>query len=240
MLKTVSDSLLSIVYPQECHVCGNSVENSRFGVACSDCWSQTKLFSGGESICFKCGKLQSLKTAEEETFCRECDDHYYDSARAAGVYEGALAGSILHLKREPYISSHLRGIVEESFFRSSFLNADRIIPVPLSKRRLFERGYNQAGLLAKILSDKTGIVLDQASFIRTKHAAVHRAGMDRRGRELSVERSFDVSRKAFIKDKTILLIDDVLTSGATASICAKTLKRYGARKVFVFTAARTT
>ncbi len=238
MLKTISDSLLTIAYPQECNVCGNSVENTRYGIACCECWTQTKLFSGEETLCFKCGRLQSLKPALSKTYCWECDDHDYDRARAAGVYEIALSCSILHLKREPFIAKHLEDIFIESFSRSSFHDADRIIPVPLSKHRFLERGYNQASLLAKLLSNETGIKLDEGSFVRTKHAKIHRAGMDRKGRELSVERSFEVSRKKFIKDETILLVDDVLTSGATVSICAKILKRNGARKVYVFTAAR--
>lgn len=238
MLKMISDSLLTIAYPQECKVCGNSVENARYGIACYECWTQTKLFSGDETLCFKCGKLQSLKPSPSKTFCWECDDHYYDRARAVGAYELALSTSILHLKREPFIAKHLREIFIESFSRSSFQDAGRIIPIPLSKRRLFERGYNQAGILAKLLSDETGIILDEGSFIRTKHAKIHRAGMDRKGRKLSVDRSFEVSRKKFIKDEIILLVDDVLTSGATVSTCAKVLKKNGARKVYVFTAAR--
>ncbi|MCB1023529.1 MAG: ComF family protein [Acidobacteria bacterium] len=237
MLEHISDPLLSLAYPQACSICGESVENSRFGNACGECWARTRLFTGEETICSKCGRLQSLKTGPE-SFCRECDDHFYDKARAAGIYELALSASVLSLKQKPYISKHLRSIFLESFLRSPFYDSTKVIPVPLSKRRLLTRGFNQAGLLAKLLARETGIRLDEASFIRSKHARIHRAGMDRKGRELSVARSFEVVRKGFIASEVILLVDDVITSGATASACAKVLKRNGAKKVYVFAAAR--
>ncbi|NNE97478.1 MAG: ComF family protein [Pyrinomonadaceae bacterium] len=108
----------------------------------------------------------------------------------------------------------------------------------MSKKRLLARGFNQAELLAEIVSKHLQVQIDTRSLIRSKHAKVHRAGMDRRGRELSVKRSFEVKRVNKIKGKNILLIDDVLTSGATVSSCASVLKKSGAENVYVLTAAR--
>ena len=73
---------------------------------------------------------------------------------------------------------------------------------------------------------------------RTIHTPMHRAGMDAKGRALTVEKAFAVTRPKLIAGKNILLVDDVLTSGATISACAKILKKNGARKVFVLTVAR--
>ncbi len=238
MLEKVYNSLLSLTFPQECLVCGKIVESFADGFACSACWKQTRLFNENQAICDKCGKLHTETPPKNKTFCRRCDKDFYDRARASGIYEYGLSATILKLKREPYIAQLPKKIFADSLKKTSFSNLTRIIPVPLAKERVIERGFNQAGILAKIVSKETGIVLDEASLVRTKHSRVRRAGMDRRGRELSVEKSFEVKRKRLIANQHVLLIDDVFASGATVSACAKTLKKNGANKVFVFTLAR--
>lgn len=239
MLQKFRDSILTLTYPQSCNICEKSVENSSDGVVCHNCWEETQIFRGVETLCRKCGRFLSDKPTNFKTFCYRCDEHFYDAARAVGKYEKALSASILNLKREPFVAERLKNLFIKAFYKTSFQNATRIIPVPLSKRRFLERGFNQASVLAEILARKTGIILDEHSLIRTKHTPVHRAGMDKKGREMSVEKTFEVRREKLIKDEKILLVDDVFTSGATVSICAKTLKKSGADKVYVFTIART-
>ena len=238
MLTKVLDSLLTVFYPQACQNCGASVENYEFGAACQNCWQKTRIFTGRETVCYKCHKFQSEKESNFQTFCHQCDTHFYEQARAAGLYENALQVSILNLKREPFVSKHLRKIFISAFEISDFQDADLIIPIPLSKKRLLERGFNQAAVLAKILSNETKIKLDEQTLVRTIHTPMHRAGMDTKARELTVKNAFEVTRPKIIKDKKMLLIDDVFTSGATASACAKILKKSGAEKVYVLTLAR--
>lgn len=238
MLTKVLDSLLTVFYPQSCQNCGASVEKFEFGTACQKCWNQTRFFSGKETACYKCSKFLSDKEIEFQTFCHQCDGHFYEQARAAGLYENALQSSILNLKIEPFVSKKLREVFVSAFKRLDFHDADLIVPIPLSKKRLLERGFNQADVLAKILSDETKIKLDEKSLARKIHTPMHRAGMDNKARELTVKNAFEVTRPNLIKDKKILLVDDVFTSGATASACAKVLKKSGAEKVYVLTLAR--
>ncbi len=238
MLKKILDSLLTVFYPQACQSCGASVESYDFGAACRKCWNTTRLFTGRETVCHKCNKFQSEKETDFQIFCHQCDAHFYEQNRSAGLYENALQVSVLNLKREDFVSKKLRKTFIEAFEKSDFQDADLIIPIPLSKKRLLERGFNQASVLAKILSDETKIKLDESSLIRTIHTPIHRAGMDDKARELTVKNAFEVKRANFIKDKKILLTDDVFTSGATASACAKVLKKSGAEKVYVLTLAR--
>lgn len=238
MLTKVLDSLLTVFYPQSCQNCGASVENFESGTACQKCWNQTRIFSGKETACHKCSKFLSDKETDFQTFCHQCDDHFYEQARAAGLYENALQSSILNLKIEPFVSKKLREAFISAFERSDFQDAELIIPIPLSKKRLLERGFNQAAILAKILSDETKIKLDEQSFVRKIHTPIHRAGMDNKARELTVKNAFEITRPNLIKEKKILLVDDVFTSGATASACAKILKKSGAEKVYVLTLAR--
>lgn len=177
-------------------------------------------------------------TAEFQTFCHVCDEHFYDSACAVGLYENALAASILNLKREPFVARRLKDLFISAFEKTPFYDADIIIPVPLSKKRFLERGFNQAEVLAEIIALKSGLKLDKQSLARKLHTPMHRAAMDRKARELTVQNAFEVVRPKLIENQKILLIDDVFTSGATASYCAKVLKKKGADKVYVFTIAR--
>ena len=229
MLTKVLDSLLTVFYPQACQTCGASVENFESGTACQKCWERTRFFSGKETACFKCSKFLSDKETDFQTFCHQCDAHFY---------ENALQSSVLNLKREPFVSKKLREFFISAFEKSEFQDADLIIPIPLSEKRLLERGFNQAAVLAKILSGETKIKLDEQSLVRKIHTPIHRAGMDNKARELTVKNAFEVKRANFIKARKILLIDDVFTSGATASACAKVLKKAGAEKVYVLTLAR--
>jgi competence protein ComFC len=238
MLHKIYDSCLALVYPQACLICENSVENSADGIACEACWKATRIFSGAETLCYKCGAFLREKPTDFQTFCRACDEHFYDSARAVGIYEHALAASILHLKTEPFVAKNLQKLFVSAFENSIFQDATRIVPVPLSKKRNLERGFNQAAVLARILARRTKIILDEKSLARTIHTPIHRAAMDRKAREMTVKNAFDVQRPKLIENENILLIDDVFTSGATVSNCAKALKKKGAGKVYVLTVAR--
>lgn len=238
MFNQIFNSLLSLAYPQVCHLCENSVENYSGGVSCRTCWEGTQVFSGKENLCEKCGAYLNESEAKVITFCHRCDEHFYDAARAAGIYENALAASIVHLKREPFVAKELRNLFISAFYNSPFCDADLLVPVPLSKMRFLERGFNQAGILADILKKETKINADDKSLVRKIHTPMHRVAMDEKAREMTVVNAFEVSRKEFIKNKTILLVDDVYTSGATVSNCAKVLKEKGASKVYVLTIAR--
>jgi ComF family protein len=103
---------------------------------------------------------------------------------------------------------------------------------------MLERGFNQAQVLAEMLGRHFGISVDSFSLARSKHSPIHRVGMDEKARELSVKDAFSVVRPKLIKGQKILLIDDVLTTGATVSYCAKALKKAGAAEVNVLTLAR--
>ena len=238
MFQKVCDSLLTLAYPQICLACSRSVENSADGVVCRKCWQKTRVFSGNETLCAKCSAFLQEKSSPHETFCHRCDEDFYDAARSVGLYENALAASIIHLKREPFVCKTLKNLFISAFADAPFHDSTVIIPVPLSKTRYLERGFNQAEILAGILAKEFRLKVDRQSLARTIHTPVHRAAMDRRARELTVENAFEAARPKLLKGEKVLLVDDVFTSGATASFCAKALKKKGADKVYVFTIAR--
>jgi competence protein ComFC len=238
MLQALADSLLSIVYPQVCRVCKHGVEKHFDGVACSACWDATTIFNGSETLCSKCGAFLDPFGGPAETLCQTCGDHAYDTAAAVGIYEKALVASILHLKKEPFVSKRLRNLLLRSFQNGGLVASTVVIPVPLSRKRLHERGFNQAEVIGRILAKEFGVRLDSASLARTTHTPVHRAAMDRKAREATVSKAFEVVRPKLVEGERILLVDDVLTSGSTASQCAAVLKKNGAEWVGVLTLAR--
>ncbi len=238
MFKGLKNSLLSIIYPQECRVCSSQVENADDGISCIKCWEQTSFFDGSEMLCDKCGAFFGDKAAPVAVFCHRCDDHFYDKAAAIGVYENGLAATVIALKAEPVLPKRLQDLISKAVERNGFSKADLIVPIPLSKQRRLERGFNQAEVIAREISRSTDIAVDSASLSRKTHTPVHRVGMDKRARELTVQNAFEVLRPKLIAGKKILLVDDVFTSGATASYCAKALKKNGATEVNILTLAR--
>jgi len=237
----VFDSVLALVYPQPCAVCGRSVESRHDGVACSQCWDTTRLFQESDTLCWKCGRLSQVKapTANRNTIrCGDCDEDAFTVARACGSYEGALRAAILELKRQPHVARRLALLMCELLQREPLNTADVIVAVPLHPDRECERGFNQALVLARELSRLTGLPIDEHSVIRRLHTGRHRAGMDAKARRKSVADAFAVSHGDLIVGKRVLLVDDVFTTGATVSACALAVNQAGANAVFVFTIAR--
>ena len=238
MFSVLKDALFSVTLPKECGSCGGPVDKAAGSPACSDCWASTKIFSGEEMLCIKCGAFFDDDAAAQPISCPFCEDQKYDRAIACGVYKNALAASVVSLKTTPKISNRLRSLIESAVVYRELSPFDLIIPIPLSAARRTERGFNQAEVIARIISKISSVPVDAGSLRRRRHTAIHRVGMDRRARELSVENAFEVTRPKLVKGCRALLVDDVLTSGSTASACAAVLKKTGAVRVEVFTLAR--
>lgn len=187
-------------------------------------------------LCDKCGAYFGENAAPARVFCRKCDEYFFDRAFALGIYEKALATSIISLKNSPHLPTRISQLIQNRLY--DLESVDIIMPIPLSKGRQLERGFNQAEIVARTIGEIVGKPVDSKSLERHLHTHIHRMGMDQKARELSVRNAFSVTRPRLIKDKTVLLVDDVLTSGATASFCARALKKNGASRVIVFTLAR--
>ncbi|HMO81906.1 MAG TPA: ComF family protein [Pyrinomonadaceae bacterium] len=238
MLQLLTDPLLSLVFPQQCSLCPSIVDRTEDGIVCSACWSTAKTFTGLETICVKCGAFLSSSEPLFDVFCHACSDHFYETARAVAPYEGAFAKTILHLKNRPVLPARVADLVAWHFREHFIDETTLIVPVPLSRQRMRERGFNQAEVIAKALAARTSLPTDGLSLIRRSHTAMHRAGMDTKARQMSVKNAFEIKRPRRVAGHSILLVDDVLTSGATASACAKALKQKGADRVNVLTLAR--
>lgn len=241
-VNTLCDAALALAYPQACAACGvRHVEARSDAPACAECWRATRVFEGVETLCWKCGALARGDVPEwkrEEVRCRRCEAEEFTAARACGLYEGALRAAVLSLKREPFVSARLAGLLASACRRGPLERATLVVPVPLHAERERERGFNQAAVLGRALSKRAGLRLDEWSLARVAHTARHRAGMDARGRRETVKGAFEVVRPRLVRGERVLLVDDVFTTGATASACAAALTSAGAREVYVLTLAR--
>jgi ComF family protein len=247
-LRNIRDGLLGLAYPEQCRVCGGAVQSWDDGIACAECWddaSVTDLWIG--SLCSKCGVAVSRATGDtppttpdaDARLCGMCATLPFTSARACGVYSGALEASVHSLKVTPHISPRLREIIFRAVSNHRpALTAQVVIPVPLHHLRERERGFNQAAIIARLISRGFRIHLDDRSLVRTKPTERHRAGMDAADRAQSVERAFEVVRPRLIKGVSVLLVDDVYTTGSTICAASRSLIEAGARQVTVLTIAR--
>ncbi|RIJ93546.1 MAG: hypothetical protein DCC44_06610 [Acidobacteria bacterium] len=238
LLRSAVEPIISVILPEQCRVCLARECDLAGGVVCEHCWQDVQVFTSETPLCEKCGIPLGAPSRTAKPVCGQCDKWSFDRAFACGVYHGALASTIIALKERPLVSARMVQLIQSTLEREHDRTFDIVIPVPLSKRRELERGFNQAEMIAGVVSRYLKIPLLDSALHRTVHTPVHRAGMDDRARELTVEKAFSVSNADSIRGKNILLVDDVLTSGATADACAAVLKKNGASSVIVFTVAR--
>jgi ComF family protein len=162
----------------------------------------------------------------------------FTAARACGLYEGALRASIIELKRQPHLPRNLACLMSDLCGRAPLNQATMILAVPLHPQRERERGFNQAAVLAAALAKIVELPVPDQVLTRTEQTARHRAGMDAQSRRESVADAFAVIEPRIVAGESILLVDDVFTTGATVSACAGALREAGAKEVFVLTIAR--
>ena len=121
---------------------------------------------------------------------------------------------------------------------SSTYEVELVISVPLHKKRLWERGYNQSEIIAKKISKRYGLPFSSTNLIKTKHTSSQMT-LSKKLRLNNLADSFSVRNATAVKDKKILLVDDVMTTGATLNTCAGELLKAGAKEIFAFTLAKT-
>lgn len=162
----------------------------------------------------------------------------YATARSAFQYDEASRPMILafkhggHTDRVDFFAAQLHRAG-----RVALSEADLIMPVPLHRLRLLQRRFNQSALLARALSKRCGVPVDPHTLLRIRRTP-SQGGLSAKGRRRNVQGAFTVSDKTHIKGQRIVLIDDVMTTGATLESCARTLKRAGAARVDVLCLAR--
>lgn len=232
------NALLDFLYPPLCLLCRRSVGDG--GHLCSVCWSNIDFLDG--PVCSCCGAPFEIDPGAD-MLCAACQARppAYDAARSVMRYEETSKRPILALKHgdrldlAPTFAEWLARAGRELLEMS-----DIIVPVPLHRRRLWARRYNQAALLAKALARRVDKAYDPLILWRTRPTPSQGEMRSAKARRRNVMGAFRVARTkaATVGGRAVLLIDDVMTTGATVEACARTLKRSGAEQVFVLTLAR--
>ena len=228
---------LDAILPPQCLSCRDLVAEP--GQLCAECWSGIRFIDA--PFCAVCGRPFEFD-AGPETLCGDCAAHLpaYTRARAVMIYDEASRDLILGFKRGDRLEgapAFGQWMVRSG--RSLLDGADFILPVPLHRRRLFARRFNQAAVLAHAIGKSAGIPVLADGLVR-KRATPSQAGLSRAGRYRNVRGAFAVRprRRDTLRGRHVVLVDDVMTTGATIESCARALLKGGAARVSVITLAR--
>ncbi len=229
---------LHLLYPGICAVCNRSLapDQSTFCAAC-----RSQLTSDNSATCPRCGGTVGPFTHVAEG-CPSCRDHvfHFQEVLRLGPYEGLLRDVILRMKHQT--GEELAEAVgqlwaDHAAERLRAVNADVVIPVPLHWWRRWARGYDQGAALAGSLAGRLGLPCRRGWLrrIRNTPRQTEQTASDRR---TNVRGAFRCRPGSYVDGKTVLLVDDVLTTGSTASEAARALREAGAKRVIVAVLAR--
>lgn len=230
--------LADLLFPPRCPSCHGYVAAD--GNFCSDCFRQLRMIEAPYCAC--CG-MPFPFAVESDTRCPQCLDEppSFDRARAALVYDQISAPLVSTLKfNDQWANLERYGQMMLRAGSQALEGAELLIPVPLHWRRLIKRKFNQSALLAYGLSRLSGIPCAPELLQRVVYTKPQMR-LDRAERLRNVKRAFAVPESAheLLRNKIIALVDDVVTTGATANACATALKKAGAKEVRVLSLART-
>jgi competence protein ComFC len=241
-LAEASDAVVSVFFPAGCRICDNLLERASRVPFCEECLSS--FAAPPEKKCEVCGQaLGWIYLREGEPLvCRACQQKTYafDRARSYGIYDGALVRAILLLKwerMEPVGAWFAQRLAELARQEVTLLAADVVVPVPLHQDRQRERGYNQAGLISRPLARELRLPHKALLLIRTRPRP-NKQVLSFEERWESVRGAFATRPGSQVDNKRVLLVDDVMTTGATLDACAKALLESGAKSVIALTVAR--
>ncbi len=233
----LSERLFQFLLPSQCICCEKFLPEGQRGI-CANCLSGIHWME--PPYCSVCG-MPFISREVGTHLCGACITRkkYFTKARALGFYEGSLQEAIHRWKYEgkAYLNPFLGKWIAEELYRHWEAGLfDLLIPVPLHRQRLRERGFNQALLLVKDLSRRTGIPYSKR-VLQKRRSTIPQANLSGEEREKEVKGAFFVTAREEVERKTILLVDDVYTTGATVRECSKVLIAAGAERVDVLTLA---
>ena len=236
MINDLARFLTRLIFPATCRCCSRelSAEEKYFCAACFG--GATKI---SQPLCTYCGAPFPHGVGIDHP-CMDCmrKKPPFDKARAAVLYEGVIRDAIRLYKYRPVrgLKKALGEFTSEAAVRW-FPDATMVMPVPLHRRRLWKRGFNQSLFLAESAAEALGVKVSLHGLGRIRHTRPQ-VGLSPDEREKNINGAFKIAGDGDVKGGRVLLVDDVYTTGATARECAKMLRRAGAEKVYILTVAQ--
>ena len=200
---------------------------------CKEC--KGKLTYVQEPYCMKCGKPIEN---EEKELCSDCErkNHNYDEGRSVFIYDEYMSRSIYRFKynsKKEYALFYGEEISKSLGMKIKSWNPDALIPVPIHKSKLKKRGFNQAYLIAKEISKNLNIPINDKILIRKNQTKVQK-NLGAKERENNLKKAFNVKKNS-VKLNTVVIIDDIYTTGSTIDAISTVLKESGVKKVYFIT-----
>ena len=225
------NKLLNILFPESCPLCQRPSLDHNTAPICTECWQGIRPHNGPR--CQKCGKpfVSGISTT-----CADCiqSEPYFRNASSFGPHNGALKKAINLFKYHGI--KRLAGPLSDIMLRMNIPPVDTVVPVPLHKKRLRQREFNQSALLAKNTAKTLDISLILDCLVKIRDTTPQ-VGMNSKSRLKNVKKAFIIKDSSIIRNRNILLVDDVFTTGATVRECSRMLKKAGAHNVYVITLA---
>nr|WP_312576778.1 ComF family protein [Sedimentibacter sp.] len=235
------ESFLELIYPEKniCFICNAYDELIGENYICKNCMKYIKEVT--PPLCIKCGK--PINYSSLINLCPDCIiyEKCFEKSRSPFIYDGIIKESIYNFKyyNKPYYYKFFGSLIVQYMNKIGYLDFDFIVAVPLHSSKMKSRGYNQSELLAKYIANELTIPYVKAlkRVINTKK----QSSQSKTNRMKNLENSFNMNKSKkidIIKNSSVLLVDDIYTTGFTANECSKVLLNYGVNKVYVITIAR--
>ncbi len=240
MLRAPLQTAFRVLFPPTCVKCGTIVE-SEFGL-CGPCWAEVPFISG--PVCQMCGIPVLADASDQDAKCDACRRiaRPWSGGRAALEYRDAGREFALGLKHsDRYDIARAAGSWLAQAARALITPQTIIVPVPLHPKRLLRRRYNQSALLAQAIAEKVNCRTGLDVLVRTVHTiALENVSAQERFARLQGSMTVHPKRRANVQDAHVLLVDDVMTSGATLAAATDACLQGGARRVDMVVLARVT
>jgi len=236
-INSILNFLIHFLFPNFCQNCGKMLKTTDKHCFCTTCWNKIQLID--KYFCKKCGKL----VITSSNICYECKKRkiYYNNIRAVGVYKEILKTSI-QLYKYHYrwkIGYDFLDLIQKTIPDGYIKNNDIIIPVPVTYKEIKEKGFHHTYFIVKLLSKKYSIPSIKNLVIKTRHT-MQQSKLSKKERLQNLTNAFALNKKYkdFIKNKKVLLFDDVYTTGSTVQEISKVIKTCGAKEINILTIGR--